>query len=94
MFGAIRITWSSAASRLVPRSDRKTYRAPRPRYGARRPRPIAARLQTFTPRAFAFRRRRCAPRLRVVPAMYQTPFGLVAHPAMRAEIERHFALQR
>lgn len=94
MLGDIRITWSSAASRLVPRSDRMTYRAPRPRYGARRPRAVAIRLRTFVPRAFAFRRRRCAPRLRLVPAVYQTPFGLVAHPAMRAEIERHIGLQR
>jgi hypothetical protein len=89
MFG-LQIVFDVKVMRLVPRSDRKVYKAVRPKYGARRKRPLKRMQRTFQGCAWLWRGRRCAPRLIAKPAMFVIGNTLVAHPAMRTEIERVF----
>lgn len=92
VFGSMMVWWTDAAVEMVPRSDRKTYRARRPDYrGAHR-----KMATTGWPRHVANIRssRRCVPRLIAKPAIYRMGGKLLVHPAMRAEFERHFGLQR
>ncbi len=88
MFGGITVRFDPSVMRLSPRSDRKTYRGARPKYGSRRKRPAKVSLCSFQTRAFRWRGRRCAPRLIAKPAMFMLGSTLIAHPAMRPEIER------
>lgn len=87
ILGSTMIWWSDAACTLVPRSDRKQYRARRPTYGLHRKRAIAG-----IPRRVAVIRssRRCAPRLVAKPGIFKMGNKLIVHPALKAQLMHHF----
>ncbi len=90
LLGSTMIWWSMSAVEMVPRSDRKQYRAKRPDYGQHRKRAIVGMPRRVT---IIRSSRRCAPRLTAKPAIYRMRDKLLVHPAFRAKFEHHFSEQ-
>lgn len=86
VLGSMMIWYTDAACELVPRSDRRAYRAKRPIYGKHRKRSFSGLPRQV---AIIWSSRRCAPRLRAKPAMLMWGNKLLVHPAMKAELEHH-----